>query len=102
MENAGSAQRISSYNELSEADVKLEFVLNALRLDRGFTTTGFSETTGLPFSCMQQTVTAACEKGLLLQEDNTIRTTPKGQQHLNELLQYWISETPGEDSAKTG
>ena len=94
MDAANSERRISSRNELTEEDVKLEFVLNALRLDRGFTTTGFSETTGLPFSCMQETVTKACEKGLLLQEDATIRTTARGQQHLNELLQYWISDTP--------
>jgi oxygen-independent coproporphyrinogen-3 oxidase len=94
MDNANSGQRISSRNELNEYDVKLEFVLNALRLDRGFTTTGFSETTGLPFSCMQDTITAACENGLLLQDDETIRTTAKGQQHLNELLQYWVNDTP--------
>ena len=102
MENANSERRISSRNDLGEADVKLEYVLNALRLDQGFTTTGFSETTGLPFSCMQETITAACEKGLLAQENATIRATPGGQQYLNELLQYWISDTPGEDSAKTG
>lgn len=102
MENAGSAQRISSCKELGEADVKLEFVLNALRLDRGFTTTGFCETTGLPFSSMQQSVAAACEKGLLLHEDNTVRASAKGQQYLNELLQYWTGDTRGEDSARTG
>ena len=102
MENANSEQRISSRNALTAADVKLEFVLNALRLDQGFTTTGFSETTGLPFSCMQQTISAACEAGLLLQENAAIRTTPKGQQHLNELLQYWVSDTPGENNANAG
>ena len=102
MAHANSVRRISSCNELSKDDVKLEFVLNALRLDQGFTTAGFCETTGLPFSCMQQTVTAACENGLLLQENNTIRATAKGQQHLNELLQYWITDTPGEVSAGTG
>jgi oxygen-independent coproporphyrinogen-3 oxidase len=102
MEAANSEQRIVARNELTEADVKLEFVLNALRLDRGFTTTGFSETTGLAFSCMQETIMAACENGLLLQEDATIRTTARGQQHLNELLQYWVNDTPGGNNAKTG
>jgi putative oxygen-independent coproporphyrinogen III oxidase len=102
MDAANSARRISSRNELTEEDVKLEFVLNALRLDRGFTTTGFSETTGLPFSCMQEVVAKACRNGLLLQENATIRATAMGQQHLNELLQYWISDTPGGSRAKTG
>jgi len=102
MDAANSERRISSRNELTEADVKLEFALNALRLDRGFTTTGFSETTGLPFSCMQEIVRKACGNDLLLQEGATIRTTPLGQQHLNELLQYWIIDTPGENDAKTG
>ena len=102
MEHANSEQRISSCNELNEYDVKLEFVLNVLRLDRGFTTTGFSETTGLPFSCMQETITAACTNGLLLQDDETIQTTAKGQQHLNELLQYWVSDKHGETHAKSG
>jgi len=102
MDNANSASRISSRHELNEYDVKLEFVLNALRLDQGFTTTGFSETTGLSFSCLQETITAACENGLLLQDNETIRTTAKGQQHLNELLQYWVSDTPGETNVKSG
>ena len=100
MDKANSESRISSHNELTEYDVKLEFVLNALRLNQGFTTTGFSETTGLPFSCMQETVTAACENGLLQQDNGTIRTTAKGQQHLNELLQYWVSDTSGETCVK--
>jgi len=102
MEHANSEQRISSRNELNEYDVKLEFVLNALRLDRGFTATAFSATTGLPFSCMQDTITAACENGLLQQDDETIRTTAKGQQHLNELLQYWVNDTAGETHVKSG
>jgi len=102
LDKANSESRISSCNDLNEYDVKLEFVLNVLRLDRGFTTTGFSETTGLPFSCMQETVTAACENGLLQQDNGTIRTTAKGQQHLNELLQYWVSDTPGETHVKSG
>ncbi len=102
MDNANSEQRISSCNELNEYDVKLEFVLNALRLDRGFTATGFSETTGLPFSCMQDNITMACENGLLLQDNETIRTTVKGQQHLNELLQYWVSDAPGEANVNSG
>jgi len=101
MDNANSEQRISSCNELNEYDVKLEFVLNALRLDRGFTTTAFSATTGLPFSCMQETVTAACENGLLRKDNETIHTTAKGQQHLNELLQYWVNDTDGENRVKS-
>jgi oxygen-independent coproporphyrinogen-3 oxidase len=102
MDNANSEQRISSCMELTEADVKLEFMLNALRLDRGFTAADFSDTTGLPFSCMQETVTKACEDGLLVQDKNTIQTTPQGKQHLNELLQYWVNDTTGGNRARTG
>jgi hypothetical protein len=51
---------------------------------------------------MQETITAACENGLLRQDDETIQTTAKGQQHLNELLQYWVDDTPGESHVKSG
>jgi oxygen-independent coproporphyrinogen-3 oxidase len=83
----------SSCNELTVPDVVLEFVMNALRLDAGFSTALFTATTGLPVSMIEDTANAAMDAGLLVSENNSLRASERGQRYLNELLQYWLPET---------
>lgn len=74
-------------------DVVLEFVMNALRLDAGFSMALFTATTGLPVSMIEDTANAAMDAGLLVSENDSLRTSERGQRYLNELLQYWLPET---------
>ncbi|MDH3980021.1 MAG: radical SAM family heme chaperone HemW [Gammaproteobacteria bacterium] len=83
----------SSCKELTANDVTLEFVMNALRLDAGFSTALFTATTGLPVTTIEDTATAAMNAGLLVSKDNSLRASELGQRYLNELLQYWLPET---------
>jgi oxygen-independent coproporphyrinogen-3 oxidase len=83
----------SSCKELTANDVALEFVMNALRLDAGFSTALFTATTGLPVTTIADAATAAMDAGLLVSEDNSLRASERGQRYLNELLQYWLPET---------
>ena len=92
LEQARDDRRISNTATLSSADAVLEFAMNALRLDDGFTATAFSAATGLPYSTLEPTVTAAIEQGLLVTDDGRIRPTPRGQRYLDELLQAWVPE----------
>jgi putative oxygen-independent coproporphyrinogen III oxidase len=83
----------SSSNELTVPDVVLEFVMNALRLDAGFSTALFTANTGLPYQVMEHTVDAAIDAGLLVSEGDMLRASEHGQRYLNELLQYWLPES---------
>jgi putative oxygen-independent coproporphyrinogen III oxidase len=100
LENAQSSQRIGTTTTLTQDDVTLEFAMNALRLDHGFSITDFTSATGLPYPVIEETVNRLVEDGLLSFDSALIRTTIQGQRYLNELLQRWLPEPPSD--AETG
>jgi len=100
LEQAQDNRRIDNTVLLSTEDVVLEFAMNALRLDDGFSAAAFSATTGLPYSTIEPGVSTAVEQGLLATDAGRIHTTPRGQRYLNELLQAWVPEPV--DHARTG
>ena len=64
-----------------------------LRLDAGFSTALFTDTTGLPVSMIEDAANAAIDAGLLVSEDEILHASEHGQRYLNDLLQYWLPET---------
>jgi oxygen-independent coproporphyrinogen-3 oxidase len=93
LEQATGEGRIAAETRLDADDVMLEYALNALRLDRGFSAEEFCAATGLPFSATAKPVNAAVEQGLLENSNGRIGTTARGQRYLNEVLQYWLTDT---------
>jgi oxygen-independent coproporphyrinogen-3 oxidase len=100
LDHAQSPQRIGTTAALTPGDVTLEFAMNALRLDHGFSVAEFTATTGLPYAVIEETVNKLVEDELLSFDSGHIKTTIKGQRYLNELLQQWLPE-PSSD-AETG
>jgi putative oxygen-independent coproporphyrinogen III oxidase len=92
LETAHTPQRISTKIELEAKDVLLEFAMNALRLDSGFSTGGFTAATGLPAGAIEPGLQQAIRQGLLVRDRDNILTTARGQRYLNDLLQYWVPE----------
>jgi oxygen-independent coproporphyrinogen-3 oxidase len=71
-------------------DLPFEFMMNALRLNEGFTVAQFESATGLPFSSTDTHIKKAVAQGLLTQKASHIAPSPKGRLFLNELLQLWL------------
>jgi len=94
LDAAHGEARISTRTALSVDDVILEFAINSLRLDSGFTKAAFTAATSLPFVAIEARVQAAMEAGWLAEENGLIKATEKGQRYLNELLQQWLPESP--------
>ena len=93
LDSAHTAQRISTTTTLAAGDVILEFAMNALRLDRGFSRATFNATTGLSYTVIENIVKQGIADGLLELNKDMIRTTQHGQRYLDELLQQWMPET---------
>jgi putative oxygen-independent coproporphyrinogen III oxidase len=93
LEKAHSMARISSSTVLTVDDVILEFAINSLRLDSGFTKAAFTAATSLPFASIESRVETAIENAWLTVDKGFIKTTEKGQRYLNELLQQWLPES---------
>ena len=100
LDSAQSSQRIGTTAALTPDDVTLEFAMNALRLDQGFSIAEFTSATGLPWSAIEETVNRLVDDKLLSVDSALIKTTIQGQRYLNELLQRWLPE-PSSD-AETG
>jgi oxygen-independent coproporphyrinogen-3 oxidase len=90
LDTAHSTQRISTTSRLTADDAVLEFAMNALRLEQGFSTPTFTATTGLPCAAIETILDKGIADGLLAFNSNTIKATPRGQRYLNELLQQWM------------
>ena len=97
LDNAHSNARISNSNRITPADALLEFAMNALRLDQGFSPAAFTAATGLSYTGIESIVNKGVADGLLSHDGSIIRTTPKGQRYLNELLQQWMPDTTDHD-----
>jgi putative oxygen-independent coproporphyrinogen III oxidase len=102
MESARNRESLGTETLLSAQDVVLEFAMNALRLDAGFTAAGFREATGLPLGTAAKPLGESIERGLLEQDRDGIRCTALGRRYLDELLQYWMMEEPNDARSNRG
>jgi putative oxygen-independent coproporphyrinogen III oxidase len=102
LDTARRRERLDSATPLTAADVLLEFAMNALRLDAGFTVDDFQTATGLPFSDAAGPLGASVTRGLVERERDVIRCTALGRRHLDELLQYWMVEVPHDARSSRG
>jgi putative oxygen-independent coproporphyrinogen III oxidase len=89
---AGTAQGITDDRRLSQQDVIIEFMMNALRLTSGFPVPLFQERTGLRISVAMNALKTAEQKGLLMRGARTICATDTGRRFLNDLLCLFLPE----------
>ncbi|MBI5461708.1 MAG: radical SAM family heme chaperone HemW [Gammaproteobacteria bacterium] len=83
--NVHSDARIGGHSEPAASDAMFEFLLNALRLNAGFESTLFEQTTGLAFEQVRLALERAQRRGLL-EWDTPWRCTEQGRRFLNDLL----------------
>ncbi|MDG2035384.1 MAG: radical SAM family heme chaperone HemW [Pseudomonadales bacterium] len=67
-------------------DLALEFMMNALRLNQGFTGQLFECRTGLDFCAVESAIDELQSKGLMMQHDEHYQTTAKGRLFLNDVI----------------
>ena len=102
LETAHRRERLGSVTPLTAPEVVLEFAMNALRLDAGFTAIGFREATGLSIGAAAKPLGESIARGLLEQDRDVIRCTALGRRYLDELLQYWMAEEPNDARSNRG
>jgi oxygen-independent coproporphyrinogen-3 oxidase len=93
LENATGGGRCARHHALSTEDAILEFVMNALRLDAGFSTATFGAHTGLPAELIERAAANAAAAGLLVMQNDRIRCTPLGRRYLNDAIGYFMEDT---------
>jgi len=90
LDSSDTPERIQSLETVSEEEARLEFMMNALRLNRGFTPAQFEQCTGETLHVMTKKLIAAERDGLLTRETDRIAATPQGLKFLDTLLARFI------------
>ncbi len=81
------------------AELPFEFMLNALRLNEGFTLAGFEAATGLLAATILPRLAELASRHLMVQEGDRYRPTELGFRFLNELQAGFLpDETGGPDA----
>lgn len=85
MDSSGSDEAFVAQRKLDRDDLVLEFMINALRLSRGFSYQQFELTTGLDREVLADGVANAVNKGLLAVQGDSVRATDRGFRFLSEI-----------------
>ncbi len=90
MQLVGDKAAISETKTPDQQEIILEFMMNALRLNKGFTPDLFTARTGLPLQVIDTTLGHARTKGWIECDSHTVRASAKGRNFLNDLLQCFM------------
>ncbi len=90
LQMAGSVSAISGESNLGQEDLVMEFMLNALRLKKGFRSELFCARTGLPESLLWQRMQEAIGRGLLCESGGLITSTDLGWQFLDDAVAIFL------------
>jgi oxygen-independent coproporphyrinogen-3 oxidase len=92
MESARAGNPVADEHEIARKDMGFEFMLNALRLSKGFDPNLFGERTGMSINAIERALNEAEAKGLLYRDFKVIRPTELGQRFLNDLQEMFLGE----------
>lgn len=92
IELAGSDAVAGAGKVLSKDDLKLEFMMNVLRLNEGVHPSLFMQRTGLPLSDIQLQLKEAEAKELIEWNLHSLKPTARGRRYLDDLLQMFMPE----------
>ncbi|MCV6603676.1 MAG: YggW family oxidoreductase, partial [Porticoccaceae bacterium] len=68
----------------------VEFLMNALRLNRGVATTLFEQRTGLALETIQPHWQQVQQRGLMTNDQQRLQPTASGHRFLNTLLEAFL------------
>lgn len=77
---------------LSKDDLRFEFILNTLRLTRGFTLTQYEQRTGLDRATLEPELSQTLEQELLQQQGEHIKTTALGRRFLDTVTGLFLCD----------
>ncbi len=86
---AQNASYIQGTEIISENEIIYEFILNALRLKNGFDINLFEQRTGFSRNLILPKLQLLEKQGLLILLNDQIKTSPKGYNYLNDVVNYF-------------
>ena len=83
---------VTQYEEVAREDLPFEYMLNALRLKEGFSFADFMSRTGLSMTSIQQGLSNAEAKQLIVRDLNRVWPTSRGFDFLSDLQALFLAD----------
>ena len=77
---------VASTRTLHRDEIAGEFMMNALRLNDGFTLPQFASRTGLDYAQLEPQLELLCQRELLVRDRNAVRATDTGRRFLDSII----------------
>lgn len=90
--HAGTPAGIAGRRILKKDDLRLEFMMNALRLVEGVPAALFAERTGLSLAALETALETARARGLMPADPDRLQASVLGLRFLNDLLELFMAE----------
>ena len=90
LEGFKSGQRRLETHTVQTDEVPFEFLMNALRLKKGFVVNHFESGTGQSIDTLEPHLSHLIAEGLLIREADQIRCTERGFNILDSVLQAFL------------
>ncbi len=84
--SAAPTSFVATSRTLDQSEIAGEFMLNALRLNAGFTLQQFGSRTGLHCAQLEPQLASLCERGLLERNGDVVRATETGRRFLDSVI----------------
>ncbi len=85
-------QFIQESTQVPDKDLPFEFMLNLLRLEKGFDKQLFLERTGLPWTVLTVPLAQATDRGLILETADTLSLTELGRRFRNDVIDLFLPQ----------
>jgi oxygen-independent coproporphyrinogen-3 oxidase len=89
---SGRAGRRAHWQLLRRPELRGEFILNALRLNEGFSLSHFESRTGLSAAALQPQLELSLHRGLLRQRGDRVTTTELGGRFLDTVVSEFLPD----------
>ena len=84
--SAATGEFIASTRILNHDEIAGEFMMNALRLNDGFTLSQFVDRTGLSRAQLEPQLALLCQRELLVSNDDVVKATETGRRFLDTVI----------------
>lgn len=81
-----------NWQAIAAQDMPFEFMMNALRLKDGVSSSFYPVRTGLPLDHLQPVLTRLRQQGLLVADENRLQCTARGFNYLNDVLSEFVTD----------
>ncbi|TKR30724.1 radical SAM family heme chaperone HemW [Luteimonas gilva] len=89
---AGGAGAIGGDERISAERRPFDFMLNALRLNEGFSLAGFEATTGLPRAAIAAELATAADRGWLSNDGERVVPSELGRRFANDVMELFLPD----------